>query len=112
MRPNDEHAQAVKRMHRQLLKVGKEIDQLEETIAVVQSPRERKVMNNQLDAYFRTNVRQNVLSRRAKECEPGREMAAMNMQAAVMFAQSAIFNYIASLNDTTPSANKARKRAA
>jgi len=94
------YAAYAKKMHRQLLKVGSDIDALEETLALIQSRKERRAMNKRVQAFMAASLRENLLSRKAKEFGSALEVSAVDMQAALFHAQTAIAAYVSTWNET------------
>jgi CRISPR/Cas system CMR-associated protein Cmr5 small subunit len=105
------YAAYAKKMHRQLLKVGSDIEALEETLAFIQSRKERRAMNKRVQAFMAANLRENLLSRKAKEFGSALEVSAVDMQAALFHAQAAIAAYVSTWNETLDAAHTAKAKS-
>ena len=104
-------ANSANKMHRQLSKVAKQIDSLEEMLAIIRNKRERKAIDSRVHAFMTANLRENLLSRKAKEFGSALEVSAIDMQAALLHAQAAIASYVSTWNETLDEAHAANKKA-
>ncbi len=76
----------------QLLKVQKQLDQLNKEMVLVQSRKKQKSIDERVDAYCRVNIRKNRISRRRNESALGR--LDVDMYAALELARFCVGIYL------------------
>jgi len=102
------YAKYAAKMHRQLLKVEKQLEAVEKTISTIRSRKERAAINKRLKAFMDVTLRENLQSRKAKQFASVLEVSAVDMQVALLHAQSAIASYISTWNDTLDAARSTK----